>query len=143
MRTEAIISAINRSRKSVREISTLPSKQGIYAFFLAKDVELKKFGLERDVIYVGLAKKSLYEREARNHLKSGQTGWSSLRRSLVAILKTELNLVAIHRDKTGKRPPTDKYNFPPDGEIKLTDWMKNKLEYGSWEMLVSRFQKMT
>lgn len=133
MRREEIISAINRTRKSVGQISTLPSKQGIYAFFLAKGVELKEFGLEGGVIYVGLAKKSLDEREARNHLKSGQTGWSSLRRSLGAILKTELDLVAIPRDKTGTRPRPDKYKFPPDGEIKLTDWMKNNLEYGYWE----------
>jgi len=97
----------------------MPDRQGIYSFIVDSD-ELEKFGRPRQIIYIGLAEKSLKDRDTENHLKSGQTGWSSLRRSLGAILKERLKLKAITRDKEGNMVRADKYKFDKEGEERLT-----------------------
>ncbi len=139
MRTEEIISSINETRKPITELERLPTKQGIYAFTLTEGAELGKFGSAGRVIFVGLAEKSLASRDTKSHLKTGQTGGSSLRRSLGAVLKQELSLTALPRDKNGKKPRPDKYKFNPEGERKLTNWMIENLELGYWENLEEPF----
>src|SRR5690606_38136879 len=94
--------------------------------------DLGIFGRTGQLIYVGIAKKSLRSRDIETHFKPGQTGFSSLRRSLGAILKTELKLSAQKRDLYPKKLRADKYKFDEQGEAKLTTWMFENLKMGYW-----------
>ncbi len=130
--TEEIINSIINTTTEIKNISSLPNQQGIYAFFLAETGHLGEFGSFGQVIYVGLAEKSLNSRDIKSHLANGQTGWSSFRRSLSAILKVQLNLTAQKRDKTSTKLRPDKYKFDEDGEKRLTQWMIKNLKMGFW-----------
>ena len=130
---EQVVNSILKSIISVSDIVNLPPKQGIYAYFLDTSEDLKEFGNVGDVIYVGLAEKSLHGRDTMSHLASGQTGWSSFRRSLGAVLKDKLGLKAIKRDKNGSKLRPDKYKFTEEGELKLTEWMEANLKFGYWK----------
>ena len=129
---EEVINSILDSTILVSEINYLPAKQGIYAYFLNSINDLGKFGKCGEVLYVGLAQKSLYGRDTLSHLASGKTGWSSFRRSLGAILKEELVLTAVRRDLSGSKLRADKYKFTEEGEAKLTEWMMDNLKMGYW-----------
>nr|WP_299338213.1 hypothetical protein [Allomuricauda sp.] len=129
---EEVINSILHSTIPVSEIEHLPTKQGIYAYFLNSTKDLGMFGKNGEVIYVGLAEKSLHGRDTLSHLASGKTGWSSFRRSIGAILKKELELIAIRRDLNGSKLRADKYKFTREGETKLTEWMFDNLKFGYW-----------
>ena len=88
--TGDIIKSINSTKKSVKDLNNLPEEQGIYAFYINNTTDLKKFGKPGQSIYVGMSEKNLNSRDTKMHLKSGQTGWSTLRRSIGAILKIKL-----------------------------------------------------
>jgi|SRR5690606_10792695 len=127
-----IINSINNTKILVRELNSLPDRQGIYAFYVDNTTDLGKFGTPGQLIYVGLSEKSLNSRDTKSHLQSGQTGWSTFRRSLGAILKTKLNLIAQKRDINPKKLRADKYKFDEDGESRLTEWMLQNLKMGFW-----------
>ena len=127
-----MIDSIIYSKTSVSAVEHIPHKQGIYAYFLNSRKDLGMFGKRGEVIYVGLAEKSLYGRDILIHLTSGKTGWSSLRRSLGAILKEELGLIAVKRDLNGSKLRADKYKFTEEGEDNLTQWMYTNLKFGYW-----------
>lgn len=105
---------------------------GIYAFYVDKTTDLGIFGRTGQLIYVGIAKKSLRSRDIETHFKTGQTGFSSFRRSLGAILKTRLKLSAQKRDLNPKKLRADKYKFDEQGEAELTTWMFENLKMGYW-----------
>jgi len=127
-----IINSINNTTILVRELDSLPDMQGIYAFYVDSTTDLGKFGAPGQLIYVGLSEKSLNSRDTKSHLQSGQTGWSTFRRSLGAILKTKLNLIAQKRDINPKKLRADKYKFDEVGELRLTKWMRQNLKIGYW-----------
>lgn len=131
MITEEIFDSILKTTKPINE-TLLPDQQGIYAFMLNEAGDLGIFGSSGQIIYVGLSEKSLNSRDSKTHNMSGQTGWSSLRRSLGAILKTQLNLTAIKRDKNPTKIRPDKYKFDEEGEQRLTQWMAENLKLGYW-----------
>ncbi|MGW3547006.1 GIY-YIG nuclease family protein [Janibacter hoylei] len=49
-------------------------------------------------LYIGKAERSLVSRDLQTHFTSGKTGQSSLRRSLAALLRVELDLTAQPRN---------------------------------------------
>jgi len=130
--TDDIIKSIKKTTKSVKDLNKLPDEQGIYAFYIDNTTDLGKFGKPGQLIYVGLSQKNLNSRDTETHLKSRLTGWSTLRRSIGAILKTKLKLTAQKRDINPKKLRADKYKFDEKGEIKLTEWMINNLKMGYW-----------
>ncbi|MGM0580486.1 MAG: GIY-YIG nuclease family protein [Bacteroidota bacterium] len=130
--TNDIIKSISKTLKPVKDLNQLPDQQGIYAFYLDETSELGKFGKPGQLIYVGLSEKNINSRDTKSHLQTGQTGWSTLRRSIGAILKTKLNLEAKKRDINPKRLRADKYKFDEIGEDKLTKWMIENLKMGYW-----------
>jgi hypothetical protein len=74
-------------------------------------------------VYIGVSKFN-----SSRHFKSGYTGTSSLRRSLGALLVTDLGLKPVPRSQD----PADKdrynnYAFDPESEKKLTQWMYDNL----------------
>ena len=100
---------------------------GVYALFLTDPTALPALTYHVRCLTVGMAELSLKD---RNHFMHGDSGFSSPRRSLGALLKCELRLVAIHR---GTRPlPRNiaKFRFPDDGEQRLSAWMDRYLRYG-------------
>lgn len=100
---------------------------GVYAFFLANSTVLTGMRIEpRGLIYVGAADSI---QDVRDQFAHTDSGFSTLRRSLGALLKEQLRLHAIPR---GLRQPrsTRNYRFCEGGELRLTLWMKANLRYG-------------
>ncbi len=133
MDTSTIIDAIQKSRKPTSKVISLTDYSGLYCFFLNGKSSLDIFGKDKQAIYVGISV-NLNGRELKQHLKSGETGWSSFRRSIGAILKKQLKLEATHRDLNPKKLRADKYKFKGDGEARLTNWILENTELGYWTM---------
>lgn len=119
-----------RTKQSITANENYPETSGIYAIFLSEKSNLSGFGDGNKIVYIGIAKHSLRDRDFNQHFRTGQTGRSTLRRSIGAILKDKLGLTAIPRGgiNDGKRFDNFKFNQ----EQRLTDWMVSNLEIGYW-----------
>ena len=101
---------------------------GIYAFYLSSPSELASVSIEPSgLIYLGMTDSSL---EVRNHFNHEHSGFSTLRRSLGALLKTSLALRAIPRGSGPSPTNVTNYRFRAADELRLTEWMKAHLTYG-------------
>lgn len=105
-----------------------PAEAGVYALFLACARSLPGVRPpDSGLLYVGKSR-NLAERDVETHFATGKSGFSTVRRSLGALLKDELNLIAVPRG-TGKSESNYRnYKFEGHGENRLTDWMRTKLE---------------
>jgi hypothetical protein len=128
--TKDIKTSFNKTTQSVNGHKDYPKEPGIYAFKLATNSNLGDFGKGGQIIYIGIAKQSLHDRDFNQHFKSGKTGSSTLRRSIGAILKTKLKLTAIPRGGENDSKRYDNYKFIE--EEPLTNWMIENLEIGYW-----------
>ncbi|MFV0231534.1 hypothetical protein OBK30_00490 [Empedobacter falsenii] len=128
-----ILKSIINTAKPIDKHVNYPTNPGIYVFMLNNNADLGLFGVTKDVIYVGIAKESLKKRDLNNHFNSNSTGSSTLRRSIGAILKNELQLTAYSRNGTDKKIEITNYIFNKEGEERLTNWMKTNLTIGYWE----------
>lgn len=128
---DVIYKSFVKTKRFEGEHSSYPDEPGLYAIFLA-DVSLGDFGRPGQIIYIGVAKNSLRSRDLYQHFRSGRTSSSTLRRSLGAILKNKLNLIAIPRDEINNKKTFDNYKFNSEGENNLTLWMKDNLKIGYW-----------
>ena len=93
---EAADALLSEPRLSAGSASTeLPPKPGLYAVFAESEAH-EQLGLPSTTvgrpIYLGKAEKSLLNRDGQTHFKLGQTGRSTLRRSLAALLHDALQL---------------------------------------------------
>ena len=125
-----IIASLNKTKQPISGHMDYPKSSGIYAFFLSDNSNLDEFGIGRQVIYIGIAKHSLHDRDFNQHFKTGKTGSSTLRRSVGAILKCKQKFTAIPRGGVNDRKRFENYKFVE--EQKLTDWMLLNLEIGYW-----------
>jgi hypothetical protein len=101
--------------------------RGVYALFLRPMATLP--GLEAGpdgLLYIGMTDASL---EERNHFAHADSGFSSPRRSLGALLKQQLGLQAVPRGSGPSPTNLRNYRFTPEGETRLTDWMTAHLDY--------------
>jgi hypothetical protein len=99
----------------------LPVAPGVYAWFLKKPEALASLGATPDQpVYVGMTADAAGN---RNHFDMEDSGWSSPRRSLGALLKDELELTAIPRSDGN----CTNYRFAGEGEAVLTAWMRRNL----------------
>ena len=99
---------------------------GVDAIF-ARDVDclLPIVDLAPDrLLYIGKSK-DLRERE---HFNVKDSGSSTLRRSLGALLKAQLELSAIPRGKGMSSSDFTCYRFTPDGERRLGAWMLKNID---------------
>ena len=115
---------------------SLPESPGLYAVFLIRrivDAEalLTAHPVE-EPLYVGKAQDSLKGRDFHTHFADGKTGSSTVRRSLGAILRRELDLGPIRRGNTGKSQDFSNYRFDTASEAKLSYWMRSNLAVGWW-----------
>jgi hypothetical protein len=109
-----------------------PRRPGLYAI-RAADEGLAKLGVEGagGVLYIGKAERSLHDRDVRQHFADGNTGRSTLRRSLAALLAGELDLVPVPRNP--ERPTAfDRYALDANSDRILTEWMREHLRLALW-----------
>jgi hypothetical protein len=98
---------------------------GVYALALHDQDALPLVTPGREgLLYVGMTEDSL---EVRNHFIHQHSGFSSLRRSLGALLKDRLGLRAVRRARGASRTNVVNYRFEDAGEQRLTDWMRAHL----------------
>ncbi|QHN03566.1 hypothetical protein FTO74_09425 [Granulicella sp. WH15] len=116
-----------RAKKDNEEIPDVP---GVYAFYLKKGCSLGRIEVDESrLLYIGMTKSSLKERDHREHTASSS---STFRRSLGALLKKSQDkpsLKAIPRGLGGSSKDFTNYRFKDSDEKGLTDWMKKNLEY--------------
>ncbi len=121
-------------------VNAWPHQPGLYAVYGASDVwRLLGLGAPPDErpLYVGKAERSLSSREIGTHFgfagKGGDsvTGWSTLRRSLAAMLRTPLELRGQYRNRAKPEKP-DKYGLSPQHDEALTSWMRENLVASYW-----------
>ena len=128
-----IIKSINRTVKPVSAHIDYSKFPGVYAFILNDHSTLKEFGRPNGILYVGIAKDSLADRDLGNHFNRNSTGRSTLRRSIGSILKVDFDLKVFSRNGTNNKREILNYVFNIEGDINLTDWMKSSLVVGYWE----------
>lgn len=98
---------------------------GVYAYYVRDEQCLPGIDKGQDgLIYVGMTEQGL---DARNHVTHKHSGFSTLRRSLGALLKDKLDLRALPRSAGKSRSNTLCYRFDDEGEKALTAWMQENL----------------
>lgn len=111
-----------------------PRRAGLYAFYgddkAWADLELTP-AFSNQPLYVGKAEKSLNGRDVGTHFASGKTGSSTVRRSLAALLMSDLNLDPVPRNVSR---PDGSANFAlaPERDARLSQWMEDRLSLATW-----------
>jgi hypothetical protein len=136
---DELLRQLGEVARPVAEIMSYSIQKGIYGFFLlegrlcigGQTFESGKGAL----LYIGKTESSQKLRDAGEHLADGQTGRSTLRRSLGALLREELNLRPQSRSDTEKSTKRfTNFKFDASGEKRLTAWMKKHLGLGFCEL---------
>lgn len=100
---------------------------GVYALFVDHPEAFSALTVDKSgLLYVGM---TADDPGARNHFDppARHSGFSSPRRSIGALLKQELQLHA-HRRASGQSSTNwQNFRFSDEGEMALTQWMKNHL----------------
>lgn len=123
---KAVSTHLLETRAPVDELKA-PHAPGVYAVYASSENSLAPIRTGRHgLLYIG-ASRDLAEREFGQHFNSASTGFSTLRRTLGAILKGRLELRAIPRSP-GSKPSF--YRFQAEDEERLTDWMRSNLLIG-------------
>jgi hypothetical protein len=100
---------------------------GVYAFFITNPAALSGVTVNAaGLLYVGMTESCL---DVRNHFTHQHSGFSSLRRTLGALLKQELALQAIPRATGRSLKDIENYRFTEKNEVQLTEWMTKHLAY--------------
>lgn len=108
----------------------LPDKSGVYGLFLKQDLPVCGVLLSSNCcIYLGITD-NLAQRLRENHFANSSTGFSTVRRSLGALLKKRMRLKAIPRSRGISETNYTNYRFDIEGEERLTKWMLKNLEIG-------------
>jgi hypothetical protein len=126
---------LEKNAKPVAEIISYSIDRGIYGFFLLKGciwIRGHEFAAGNNVLlYLGKTESSQKVRDAGQHLADGGTGHSTLRRSLGALLREQLNLKPQPRsDSEASDRRFTNFKFDDAGEERLTSWMRNHLSLG-------------
>lgn len=112
----------------IHDSNDIPDNPGNYIVCLNEGSKLPSIGIEcqmksfqnLNVIYTGIAGKSLRKRDYRQHFTGNNAGSSTLRKSLGSLF----GYPKIARDKD---PTNGKTKFKENDEIKLSEWMKRNL----------------
>lgn len=129
MDAREVLAGLNGSATRLAAVRA-PAKAGVYAWFVDDPTTLPLLPDQGDdPIYVGLSK-NLAQRGDETHFKSGRTGFSTLRRSLGALLEGDLNLRVVPRGTGPSEQNFRCYRFDDAGETRLTRWMQEHLRIG-------------
>ncbi len=100
---------------------------GVYAFFLDDPKMLNEIRVdESGLLYIGRTESSL---DVRNHFNHANSGFSTLRRTLGAILKKRRHFKVLPRGTGKSRTNVQNYRFSDRCEAELTAWMVSNLRY--------------
>lgn len=128
---EAILKQLGETAAPIAELDLAPAA-GVYAWFLAKGATLAKVSNPAGgAIYIGKSS-NLAQREFDTHFAVGKTGFSTLRRSLGAILKDKLSLSCEPRGTGTSKTNFINYRFDDAGEARLSEWMIQHLRVGTY-----------
>lgn len=132
---EAVLSALQSPRFPLENaLPTLPANPGLYAIHgdeLAW-TELRLDAPSEDLpLYVGKTEESIVKRDLETHFRDGRTGSSTVRRSLAALLRTELSLSGMPRNPANPGSFSN-FGLSPADDAKLTRWMCDRLEIAVW-----------
>lgn len=139
MSIDAVIDAALGSLAGARHgynvaVRVVPDEAGLYAFYgdgpAWSSLSLTP-AFDDQPLYVGKAERSLNGRDVRTHFAAGKTGSSTVRRSLAALLATELALVPIPRN-IAKPDGSANFALDPPSEARLSDWMQQRLSLATW-----------
>ena len=123
------IDALTSSRSTVEGLGPPPSP-GIYAAFVKRELRLHGLTLPPDrPVYIGKAD-DLATRLLRKHLGARTTGSSTLRRTLGALLRVELNLIPVARGKRKHPRDATNFRFDDESEKRLSNWLRTNLDFG-------------
>ena len=129
-----IISHLQNQLKPFDEIKEIKDVAGIYAIALNAS-NFPFFNdpsiIEGTILYVGKSESSIKKRVYKSHFNNKTTGSSTLRRSLGAILKDDLELEPVPRSMREKK--FRDYKFIHDGEVRLTNWMVDNLSISFYD----------
>lgn len=117
----------------------IPRAPGLYAVHGDPSV-WRELGLgdppDSRPLYVGKSEGSLAARDIGTHFESGKTGSSTLRRSLAGLLADRLGLIPMPRNPA-KPGYFSNFGVEPDGDERLTRWMRERLTLATWPRPVS------
>jgi hypothetical protein len=100
-----------------------PRSPGVYAYSFRAGSSLPRVSSPGgNPVYIGLSG-NLAQREFDTHFAEGKTGFSTLRRSLGAILKNELGLRAPPRGTGASKANITNYRYYDEGERRQREWM--------------------
>lgn len=123
---DTFLGELASERSPIGEL-TPPSRPGIYAIYLRPESSGLIFCTAGpEPVYLGISD-DLEKRGPDVHFRSGQTGFSTLRRSIGALLLDELNLYPCPRGAGWATTNFRNYRFEHQGENRLTDWMERNL----------------
>lgn len=126
MDVESVLRQLRAGYAPITQLQTVPSS-GVYALFLHSSPSLGVFPTGRDgLIYIGKTS-DLEQRNLHTHFFPRNSGFSSPRRSLGAILKDNLELTAQQRSPGMSKTNFRNYAFTPPGEEHLSRWMEANL----------------
>jgi GIY-YIG catalytic domain-containing protein len=133
---------IGPSPVTAESVDSWPSRPGLYAVYGSADVwRTLHLGDPPDgrPLYVGKAERSLSSRDVGTHFgfagKGGNsvTGTSTLRRTLSALLRTQLGFRGRYRNPA-RREKASHFGLSRDHDAALSDWMRGNLVATYWEM---------
>ena len=117
---------IDPSKARALAHADLPTAPGCYAL-VADPAVFGNLGFEavyrQAVLYVGKSEDSVRNRVSRTHLLRDRTGSSTLRRSIGALLREDVNLQPQPRSPKRSQRDITNYKFDSAGEARLTDWI--------------------
>jgi hypothetical protein len=129
-----IISRLQNQLKPFEEIGDIKDIAGIYAIALNNS----NFPFLNDsniikgtILYIGKSDSSIKKRVYKAHFNKSKTGSSTVRRSLGAILKDDLDLEPVPRSMMERK--FRDYKFIHDGEVRLTNWMVDNLSISFYD----------
>jgi hypothetical protein len=127
MDTEEILLKLRSGALPVSELEA-PSEPGVYAFFLVPGAGVPGTAHPADrPLYVGISS-NLAQREFDTHFAAGKSGFSTLRRSLGALLIDQLDLNPRPRGTGASDSNYRNYRFDDEGEERLSAWMVANLQ---------------
>lgn len=119
-------------RRSHLALLDAPAAAGVYALFLRKGAVPGLHCGSGDCLYIGLSQ-NLAQREFDTHFRVGGSGFSTLRRSLGALLIDELDLQPQPRSAGTSDTNYRNYRFDKSGEEALSAWMHDHLDVAVFE----------
>lgn len=140
---EALVEDALRSLRGARRTMAdaadhVPNQPGLYAIY-GDEVAWANLGLRPagdNPLYVGKAEDSLASRDLSAHFaidprRAPSTGHSTVRRSLAALLRDELELRAVPRNRSNPGRYA-MYGLADGGDARLTAWMHQHLTLAVW-----------